>query len=531
MTLARAALPLFCAALALGACSESSAGGDPVPQAPAASLEPATETETATSAPRPDPPPCDEAPSSPALTELPAGSADALIALSADIFPCADSVVLVEEGALASYVEAAQIATAVEAPLLLYSDGVIDEAVRAELSRLAPSRLRIYGSLAPGQRAGLPNHVVIATALREQNEAVGAALSDGLRELSRTASEAPSGGPVFVVGADDAHAALLVLPHAAAAGSDILLAEPDDPESLAEIGRASARGAELLIASDMDPTARWRVELAIAGTELPGGGVEVFPHRRIVAFYGSPATRRLGALGEQGPEETLSRMAPIVDSYRTDDNPLVIPAFEIIATVADSSPGRDGDYSQELAVERIRPWIDVAVEHDVFVLIDLQPGREHFLSQAQKYEELLVLPNVGLALDPEWRLGPDEQPLRRIGSVSASEVNEVVDWLAQLVRDHALPQKPLVIHQFQRRMVPDRELVQTPPELAVVVHVDGQGGLASKFNTYASVTGQETTDDQTLWWGWKNFYDEDRPMARPDQVEQADPTPLVITFQ
>ncbi|NNC80191.1 MAG: MBL fold metallo-hydrolase, partial [Acidimicrobiales bacterium] len=174
---------------------------------------------------------------------------------------------------------------------------------------------------------------------------------------------------------------------------------------------------------------------------------------------------------------------------------------------------------------------DVVTEAGGFVIIDLQPGRANFLDQAKRYEEFLRLPNVGLALDPEWRIGPNALPLQRIGSVSADEVNAVSDWLVELVHEETLPQKPFVIHQFLRSMVPDREDINTPPELATVIHVDGQGGLAAKFQTYRNVTGQEITTDQKLWWGWKNFYDEDRPVARPDQVWNADPLPVIITFQ
>ena len=41
----------------------------------------------------------------------------------------------------------------------------------------------------------------------------------------------------------------------------------------------------------------------------------------------------------------------------------------------------------------------------MYVVLDLQPGRTDFLTQAKRYEPLLALPHVGLALDPEWRLG------------------------------------------------------------------------------------------------------------------------------
>ena len=48
-------------------------------------------------------------------------------------------------------------------------------------------------------------------------------------------------------------------------------------------------------------------------------------------------------------------------------------------------------------------------------------------------------PYVGLALDPEWRLAPDQVHLRQIGSVGVDEVNGVVAWLADFTAQRAPP--------------------------------------------------------------------------------------------
>jgi hypothetical protein len=136
---------------------------------------------------------------------------------------------------------------------------------------------------------------------------------------------------------------------------------------------------------------------------------------------------------------------------------------------------------------------------------------------------------VGLALDPEWRLGPTQVHLRQIGSVSAAEINTVVSWLADLVRTEALPQKLLMIHQFKLSMITDRDTLLAPPELAMVIQMDGQGPLGSKYGTYAAITKGE--EDARWWWGWKNFYDEDTPTATPEQTLAVDPQPVYISYQ
>ena len=250
--------------------------------------------------------------------------------------------------------------------------------------------------------------------------------------------------------------------------------------------------------------------------------------RRMVAMYGHPSTSQLGVLGEQDPAEGVARLASIAEGYDADGFDVVL-AFEIIATVAAATAGRDGDYSNETALDDIRPWIEAAGANDMYVVLDLQSGRTDFLSQAMLYEEFLRLPHVGLALDPEWRLGPDQVHLRQIGSVDAAEINRVARWLADLVRTEALPQKLLILHQFRFSMITNRELVETPPELAVLVHMDGQGAIATKYSTWDALTGER--DAGRFYWGWKNFYDEDFPTPTAEQVLRLRPSPLFVSYQ
>ena len=59
--------------------------------------------------------------------------------------------------------------------------------------------------------------------------------------------------------------------------------------------------------------------------------------------------------------------------------------------------------------------------------------------------------------------------------------------------------------------------------------MDGQGSLAAKYNTWNSLTGRADVD--RFYWGWKNFYDEDRPMANPEQVLELSPEIVFVSFQ
>jgi hypothetical protein len=207
----------------------------------------------------------------------------------------------------------------------------------------------------------------------------------------------------------------------------------------------------------------------------------------------------------------------------------VIPAFEIIATVAQASPGPDGTYSYATPVSLLRPWVRAATAAGMYVVLDLQPGRASLLAQAERYKSLLAEPDVGLALDAEWKLQPGQVPLRQIGSVSITEVNSVVRWLAALTaRDH-LPQKLLVLHQFRLSMIAGEEHLDTGHDgLAILIHMDGQGTPSNKQMTWDAVTAAAP---RRVFFGWKNFYVKDTPMLSPAETMTKTPAPVMISYQ
>ncbi len=207
----------------------------------------------------------------------------------------------------------------------------------------------------------------------------------------------------------------------------------------------------------------------------------------------------------------------------------MVPTFEIIATVAQASPGPDGSYSYESGLAALRPWVRRATAAGMYVVLDLQPGRASMLAQARRYRSLLRLPNVGLALDPEWRLAPGQLPLRQIGSVSSAEVNGVIRWLAGLTARYRLPQKLLVLHQFRLSMISDEKRLDTShDDIAIVIHMDGQGTPADKLQTWQAVTGTAPT---RVFFGWKNFYTKDTPTFSPQQTMANTPLPVMISYQ
>lgn len=262
---------------------------------------------------------------------------------------------------------------------------------------------------------------------------------------------------------------------------------------------------------------------------FPSGGRTLLPDYRIVALYGAPDTPALGALGEQPLDASIARAKSLAAQYRPLMTEHTLPALEIIATVASSTPADNGTYSYAVDTNKLQAWITAARKNGVYVVLDLQPGRSDFLTQARRLEPLLEQPNVGLALDPEWRLKPAEIPLQQIGSVDITEVNQTAVWLADLVRQNRLPQKAFILHEFMLSMLPGRMQLDTAhQELAYIIQMDGQGTQAAKLDTWNAVTSDPPAN---VSFGWKNFYMKDAPMRSPAETMGLTPAPRYISYQ
>ncbi|MBF4769142.1 hypothetical protein ISU10_15345 [Nocardioides agariphilus] len=260
--------------------------------------------------------------------------------------------------------------------------------------------------------------------------------------------------------------------------------------------------------------------------DLPGGGTRVFGHRRfLVAYYGTAGTGVLGVLGEADPDTMHRRLLKAAEPFGRDGEQ-VQPVYELIVTVADAVPGPDGDYSHDISDAAVRDYIAAAHRHGALVVLDLQPGRSDFLTVAQRWKWALQDPWVGLALDPEWRVGPRQVPAQVIGSVGAVEVNRVTRWLSGLKQRRGLPEKAFVLHQFRTSMIRNIDKVVDRKGLAMVQHVDGFGTQRQKLATYHAVA----RPDQFAM-GFKLFYDEDVNLFSPQRVRKIRPAVRFVSYQ
>jgi hypothetical protein len=497
--------------------------------------------------------------------------AELAVAVSRAYLTEAQVAVLAPVDDRAAVLRASSLARATGAPVLLSNAGGTD--LNTELLRLGVSAVVTIGAV---DLDGVDTTSLVVAPAPDDVGALGdlfaadlteAPLPDGESDDDVVALLDLGEGEVFAAsdgagdgGGDPSPSATGTMPtlEPAERVADTLVLTDGDPAQVAALGTAGGVGAQVLTApADVrsSPEAieaihdagastvvglgtsfgderqfAWRTATAATGVQLPAGGQLVLPGARYVALYGSPITPRLGVLGEQDVPETIARAAQTAAAYDDLVDEPVVPALEIIVTVASGSAGDDGNYSQEWPAENFVPLIEAAAEAGQYVVLDFQPGRTSFTEQVQEYAELLEYPHVGVALDPEWRLGPDQVHLQQIGSVGIDEVNEVVDWVADFVQENRLPQKLVVLHQFQLAMIADRSDLDTSrSEVALLIHADGQGDQGAKQATWRAL---HEDAPEGVFWGWKNFVDEDSPMLTPEQtIADVDPVPDFVSYQ
>jgi hypothetical protein len=260
--------------------------------------------------------------------------------------------------------------------------------------------------------------------------------------------------------------------------------------------------------------------------QLPRGGRRIFPDQRVVAFYGAPQSARLGTLGIGTPMQVGRRLRHVARGYARKTRP-VLPAFELLATIAAAHPGDDGLYRMHQPDNVIARYLRAARRAKALLVLDIQPGRGDFLSEAQRLERWLREPDVGIALDPEWHVGPAEIPGQTIGSITAPEVNEVAAFVAAIVGRYDLPEKLFVVHQFTAGMIKDKATVLRPPGLAVTMNVDGFGDRANKVAKYDEFTSDGTGFND----GLKLFFEEDTNLMDPRAVLGLGPPPDLIVYE
>jgi hypothetical protein len=267
-----------------------------------------------------------------------------------------------------------------------------------------------------------------------------------------------------------------------------------------------------------------------AQATLPRGGREVFPRYRLVGYAGVTGAPTLGRLGTGPLNQRVAEIERMAKPYAAGRE--ILPVVEVIATVVQGSPGRDGKYRVRLSDAQIAAYHKAVRKHRGVLLLNLQPGRSEFLAEAKAFEKWLKHPDVGVALDPEWAMDPGQRPGRVYGHTTGAELDGVARYLAGLVKRYNLPEKVMVYHQVARSVVRRESGLKAHVGVVMIKSVDGLGHPGPKKNTYRVVN---KSTPKHVHPGFKLFFTEDRRnggrLMTPQEVLGLKPRPDYVMFE
>lgn len=264
----------------------------------------------------------------------------------------------------------------------------------------------------------------------------------------------------------------------------------------------------------------------------PNAGA-LLPFNRIIAYYGNFFSTRMGILGEFEEDVVLQKLQEEVAVWeKADPDTPVIPAIHYIVAVAQADKGSDGDYLARMPFAEIDKAIRMAEKVNGIVFLDIQFGHSTLVEEVEAIKKYLMLPQVHLALDPEFAMQEGKKPGHYIGSLDARDINQAAKMLADIVQEHNLPPKILIVHRFTENMLTNYNNIEPLPEVQVLIEMDGWGSPELKKATYRHVI----YDEPVQFAGIKLFYKNDlRPpstrMLTPEEILDLKPRPIYVQYQ
>lgn len=247
----------------------------------------------------------------------------------------------------------------------------------------------------------------------------------------------------------------------------------------------------------------------------------------LLTWYGNPWSERMGILGRMQDGALAAGLKRQAAEYAAVTKKKVVPAYELVAVIAQPLPGADGRYRRRESRHVIDRMLREARAAGFKLVLDVQTGHSTVLSELSYLAPYLQEPDVYLALDPEFSMGAGGVPGARIGTMRADDVNDAIAVLEYLQERFQLPPKVLIVHQFTMQMLPDKEKIWSSDALDVVLVADGFGPPALKRNTYSMVLRQHPL----AFSGFKLFYIQDTDLLKPPQVLALTPSPSVVIYQ
>jgi hypothetical protein len=249
---------------------------------------------------------------------------------------------------------------------------------------------------------------------------------------------------------------------------------------------------------------------------------------QLVVFYGTPLSDGMGILGKFEPEDAADRVRRMAFKYdQKNGDRGAIGALDLIYAMAMDNPTSNGLYLSYLDDQVVERYLRAAEAQGVHLMLDLQIGRGDVLEEVRKIERFLLHPNVHVAIDPEYAVGPHGAPILTPGSITGDQINAVQDYVAQLVRDHGLPQKMVVIHQFMDETIVGGDVTAHVPEVELVLNMDAYGDSPAKFKKYRHYAERPYAERDS----YNIFLKQDDRVLSEEEVLELSPEPDAVFYQ
>ncbi len=293
------------------------------------------------------------------------------------------------------------------------------------------------------------------------------------------------------------------------------------------------------------------VDSQSASTFDPNVGAPL-PDNRIVAIYGI-----VGGVDFNGPASTLDMLSSFLpqlqqlgQQYATLDptHPVKL-ALDLVVNVIQPCSAFPKYCASWTDTGTMQAYIDFCKQHNLLLFFDLQlgtqPVKDAVMNNMATYLE--KYPFVELALDTEFHFPNTPAGYADaagypccLGWMNASEINWAEGELAQISLQNHLPRKVLLVHQWNPAVLPDKDKIQTNPNVSLVLQSDGFGAYSNKLGDYQVFVQQDLLE----YGGYKLFFsysdggsaydfddNGDRQVQTPQQILQIFPQPLFVSYQ
>lgn len=239
--------------------------------------------------------------------------------------------------------------------------------------------------------------------------------------------------------------------------------------------------------------------------QAPVKAASVLSDNTLFTVYGRDFGRApiLGRLGQYKSFADMEKdIQPWIQGIqKRHDKKGVIPAIHIIYAMA--TPCKDSPdcllYFDGGSKDLVGSYIEPAAKRGWMVVLDTQLGKSNPAQQIKRIIDkgYLKYENVAVAIDPEFHLYPGrDNPGIPIGTVQASQINDVQQMLDDYVRDQKLQKKKiLIVHQFGDAnvddgvpfMIKEKKNIKVYENVELVFDMDGFGKQAVKVIKYNKI--------------------------------------------